>query len=365
MASLGRRNRRHLDIWPGFVDALATLLMVIIFVLMVFVLAQFFLGRALSGRNEALDRLGRQIGELTDLLSLERQSNADLRLNLSQMSGQLQSSLAEREQLAAQLGEAREGSAQAARLQQDVAALTALRDELEAKLRDMGAKVAEQEGQMAEDRKLSDEARAQAALLNQQIASLRDELVRLNEALGASEAKTRDQQATIADLGSRLNKALASRVEELSRYRSEFFGRLREVLGSRPGIRVEGDRFVFQSELLFATGSADLQEPGRSQLAQLARTLIEVTRQLPQDINWVLRVDGHTDRIPINTARFPSNWELSTARATSVVQFLAQQGLPPNRLAAAGFAEFQPLDKGTDEQALQRNRRIEIRLDQR
>lgn len=407
MASIGRRSRRHLDIWPGFVDALSTLLMVIIFVLMVFLLAQFYLGQALSGRDQALERLGRQINELTELLSLERRANSDLRLNVAQLSTELQASIAEKERLAGKVQQSSELAAQLAAmtaraeaagrrasdmaaeleeafrtmsadretielqlrdlalLRNDIAALKALRQELEAKVTELGGKLGEQDGQLREERRLSEEARAHAALLNQQLASVREELARLSAALDASEKLGADQKIEIASLGQRLNQALASRVEELQRYRSEFFGRLREVLGNQPGIRVEGDRFVFQSELLFPSGSADLDTGGQFQLLQLAETLKQLMPQIPADVNWVLRVDGHTDRVPIQNVRFPSNWELSTARATSVVKFLIQQGVPPGRLAAAGFGEYAPLDAGSAPEALSKNRRIEIRLDQR
>jgi chemotaxis protein MotB len=406
MASIGRR-RRHFDIWPGFVDALSSLLMVIIFVLLVFMLAQFYMGHALSGRDQALARLGRQINELSELLSLERKANADLRLNMAQLSAELQSAVAEKERLAgkalqtedlaaalaAMTARAETASTNAAEmtkeleeafrtisadrekielqlrelalLRQDVAALKALRQELEAQVAELGAKVGEKEGQLAQERRLSEEARAHAALLNQQLELVRQELQRIAAALEASEKLTSEQKVEIANLGQRLNQALASKVEELQRYRSEFFGRLRQLLGSKPGIRVEGDRFVFQSELLFPSGSSDLDTGGQFQLVQLSESLKQLIPQIPADVNWVLRIDGHTDRIRIQNARFPSNWELSTARATSVVKFLIQQGIPPERLAAAGFGEYAPLDAGTTPDALAKNRRIEIRLDQR
>lgn len=408
MASIGRRQlRRPAHFWPGFVDALSTLLMVMFFVMMVFMLAQFFMGQALSGRDQALERLGRQVRELSDLLALERKATADLRLSVGQLSAELQVSTAERQRLAgraaeagallAQLqamtrdaGEAR-GRAESmsaeldeafrtmtadrekielqvrelALLRQDVAALKALRQELEAKVAELGAKAGEQQGQLAEERRISDEARAHAALLNQQLDTLRQEMLRLNAALEASEKLSSEQKIEIANLGQRLNQALAGKVEELQRFRSEFFGRLRQLLGEREGIRVEGDRFVFQSELLFPSGSSDLEPGGQLRLMELADTLKQIIPQIPSDLNWVLRVDGHTDRIPIATARFPSNWELSTARATSVVKFLITQGIPAERLAAAGFGEFHPIDAGDTPEGLAKNRRIEVRFDQR
>jgi chemotaxis protein MotB len=365
MPAIRRRGRSGINIWPGFVDALASLLLVIIFVLLAFVLTQFHLGQMLTGRDETINRLSRQINELSELLDLERHSNAELKVNIGRLTGQLQASTAERDRLQAQAAQAAADQQQVALLQHDVDALKALKEELEKKVAELGAKANEAQGQLAQERKLSEEARANAALLNQQLEALRQEMQRLAAALDASENLSAEQKVQIADLGKRLNAALAGKVEELARYRSEFFGRLRQVLGDRPGIRIEGDRFIFQSELLFASASADLGPEGQAQLAQLAHSLVEVTKQIPPDINWVLRVDGHTDKMPISSPRFPSNWELSTARAVSVVKFLAAQGIPQDRLAAAGFGEFQPVDKGDDPAALAKNRRIEIRLDQK
>ncbi len=362
------RNRsRHggINIWPGFVDALASLLLVIIFVLLAFVLTQFFLGQVLSGRDQTISKLSRQLNELTDLLDIERRSNAELKVNIGKLTEQLQASTAERDKWQAQANENAADHQRVALLQNDVEALKALKAELEKKIAELGAQAGEAQGQLAQEQKLSEEARAQAALLNQQLDAMRQQLANITAALEASENLSAEQKVQIADLGKRLNAALASKVQELARYRSEFFGRLRKILGDRPGIRIEGDRFVFQSELLFASGSAELGANGQLQLSQLAQSLLELAKQIPPDINWILRVDGHTDKIPIKSGRFPSNWELSTARALSVVKFLASQGIPQDRLAAAGFGEFQPVDKGDDPAALARNRRIEIRLDQR
>ncbi len=227
------------------------------------------------------------------------------------------------------------------------------------------ADVAKTGEDLAGEKKISSQAQAQVALLNQQLAALREQLARISAALEASEAKAKEQHVQIVNLGSRLNAALASKVEELARYRSEFFGKLREVLGNRKDVRVEGDRFVFQSEVLFNSGSAELLGGGRDQITRLAGTLKEIAGRIPQDIDWVLRVDGHTDRIPIHTAQFPSNWELSTARAVAVVKLLIAEGLPPQRLAAAGFGEYRPLDTSNAAGALSRNRRIEFKLTNR
>ena len=411
MTAIARSRQRDTNIWPGFVDALATLLMVIIFLLMIFVLAQFFLGQALSGRDQALVKLQSQVSELAELLSLERRNADDLRNNIAQLSGELQISVALRDdmkttisrlrlqgketeqKLATVLATAEAGktkiSAQLEELNslaQDVTALRALREELEAKIAAMAEKL-EQSGKtlLAEkeisksaraklkqsgktllaERKISKSARAKLALLNQQMAALRQTLAKISQALEVSEKLAADQKIQVSSLGQRLNAALASKVHELSRYRSEFFGRLRELLGGKKGVRIVGDRFVFQSEVLFAKGSADMGEAGKKRLLQLAQTLREISKDIPPDIDWVLRVDGHTDKDPIHTSRFPSNWELSSARAISVVQFLVSQNLPPNRFAAAGFGEFQPLEKRDDEIAKRRNRRIELKFTQR
>lgn len=350
-----RRIRRSPDIWPGFVDALASLVMVVVFVLLVFLVAQFFLGQALSNRNQVIGSLGRELAALVDQLSLEKGATAQLRADLARLTEDLKSTQTERDAQAEK----------AALLSHDIAALEALKAELEGKIGGLDAALGESRMRAADERRISDEARAQAALLNRQLEVLRQDLARIAAALDASDARDRDQKVQIADLGKRLNAALAAKVEELQKYRSEFFGRLRKVLGDRPGIRVEGDRFIFQSELLFDTGSDALGDRGRDEVRKLAATLKDITRQMPKDINWILRIDGHTDRRPITSDRFPSNWELSTARAIGVVRALAAEGIAPERLAAAGFGEFQPLDNGTTEVALARNRRIEFRLDQR
>lgn len=390
MALSVRSRRQGPDIWPGFVDAFATLLMVIMFVLTVFVLAQFFLSDMLSGRDQALARLQTQVSELADLLALERATSADLRTSLAQLSSQLQESTTARDQLAIKLKEAAEraegSESERNRLSAELAdafkTIQADRETIELKLRDLASLQRQIEALTAQRDKLAADvgtkdkeaeglrgdlagAQAEVELLNDQIKALREQLARIEEALQTEEAKSKLQNVQIADLSKRLNLALAGKVEELARYRSEFFGRLREVLGNRPDIRVVGDRFVFQSEVLFPSGSADLTPDGSAQVAQLGKTLQEIAKSIPANINWILRVDGHTDRVPIATAQFPSNWELSTARATSVVKQLIAVGIPPDRLAAAGFGEYQPLDHGNSPEARGRNRRIELKLDQR
>jgi len=391
------RNQHRTDIWPGFVDALAALLMVIIFLLMVFVIAQFFLNDALTGRDEALERLQVQVSDLADLLSLERQANEELRASTAKLSDELQASISisdglkkqvktlklqakTAEELAANLKNELALSlsniganeeiiesqlTQINALRNDVESLKALREELEEKVTQLLSKVSNKDEQLITEKKLSQTARAQIALLNKQVTALRKQILQIANILEASEKIAKQRRVKIANLGKRLNAALASKVQELARYRSEFFGRLRDVLGSQPGIRIVGDRFVFQSEVLFSKGSDQLENEGQKQIQQLAGTLRAITVKIPKNIDWILRVDGHTDQIPIRTTRFPSNWELSTARAISVVKFLVQRGISPTNLAATGFGEFQPIDPRDTEEAYIRNRRIELKLTQR
>lgn len=385
--SSSRRRESAINYWPGFVDALAALLVVVVFLIMVFALAQFFLSEALSGRDDALSKLNRQVDELARMLDLERSANTELRLSVSQLSAQLQNSISDRESLTDRLS-FMESLFKSAR-QENADQLETLRAQVDAdqetietqsrNLARLEADIADREARLAEimeraktaetsfleQSELTQQAQDQVALLNLQLAALRNQLAALNEALEASEAKNKEQNVQIVNLGKRLNEALATKVQELARYRSEFFGRLREVLGNRADIRIVGDRFVFQSEVLFESGQATLNPQGEEQLEQLAQTLVQIAREIPDDIDWILRVDGHTDERSISTARFPSNWELASARAISVVKFLVRSGIPPENLVAAGFGQFQPIDGGKDEISYRRNRRIEFKLDQR
>lgn len=380
---LSRRSQRNLNIWPGFVDALATLLLALIFVLMVLVLAQFFLSGAISGKDTALEHLRAELGEMAARLSLERRTGDELRADMALLSGELQASVAARDDLAdkvrglesdlglkeraiaADRDQIRTQIEELDRLAREVSALKALKGDLEASVKTLAGKVETTEAALGEERNISDSARAQAALLNQQIAALRSQIEALSGALGASEKLAQEQNVRIDTLGQRLNAALAGKVQELSRYRSEFFGRLRELLGDQKDVRVVGDRFVFQSEVLFESASAELGEAGKAQLIRLAQSVREIASRIPSDIAWILRIDGHTDTVPIYNWRYPSNWELSAARAISVVKFLSEQGVPVDHLAAAGFGAHHPLDAGTDDNARRRNRRIELKLTER
>lgn len=342
--ALGRNRRRErgVDYWPGFVDALSTLLLAIMFLLTVFVLAQFILGREITGRDEVLTRLNSQIAELTELLALEKSGKQDVEDTLANLQASLASSESERSRLQALLDK---GAGASDTANARIGALTE---------------------KLNEEQQVSARAMSQVELLNQQIAALRAQIAAVEAALQASEAKDQNSQAKIADLGRRLNVALAQRVQELNRYRSDFFGRLREILSDRENIRIVGDRFVFQSEVLFPVGGSELDDAGRAEMDKLASAILELAQEIPGEINWVLRVDGHTDNSPLTgTGRFRDNWELSSARATSVVKYLISKGVPANRLVAAGFGEYQPLAEGDTPEARAQNRRIELKLTER
>jgi chemotaxis protein MotB len=477
-----QRGSNGLEAWPGYVDALSTLLMVIIFVLLVFVLAQAFLSVALTGRDKQLDRVNQQLAEVSDMLSLERGRTTDLQNSIAQLNQELTSTSAARDTLSQQVAalkdqaeqvgadrdtlraerdrlsqrlsdaalQAQSGAARIDQLQKDLAAsagrtdaakqetalvatqladarrqladtsgkltdakaqlaemqrqmaeldktvqvgketiaarlsdlaklaeqnraLAALRDDLEKQAQDAAARAmtdqqrrAAVEAQLSDEKRLGDSARAQIALLNRQVDELKAQLSSVAKALDLTQTQGREKDTQIANLGQKLNAALAAKVEELQRYRSEFFGRLRQVLANRPGIQIVGDRFVFQSEVLFPVGSADLTQAGQSGITALAITIKDIATEIPPGINWILRVDGHTDRQPIKgNGQFASNWELSAARAITVVKLLIADGVPAEHLAATGFADNQPLDPGDTPEAYAKNRRIELRLTDR
>ena len=383
LARIGNARRVENFTWPGFVDALATLLMVIIFVLMVFVLIQVNLAYRVSGQDATLGEMRQQLASLGELLNIERRASADLAANLAQITNQLNASNANRDELQAQLASLQ--TAIAARTIQ-IADLTAKQTDAEAALATARNSLEERlgalqlaEGQLAMAQAQNQSAANQIDALRTETTASKAEIAQMTGALAALRLRIekltsllaeKDRQATrdkvaITSLGRSLNNALASRVQELQRFRSEFFGRLRDVLKGRDDVQIVGDRFVFQSEVLFAQGQAEIGSQGEEQLAKLAITLTDIAQKIPRDINWILQVDGHTDNVPIRAGRYADNWDLSTERALSVVRYLNQQGLPASRLAAAGYGEYQPLDASDSDNARRKNRRIEIKITQR
>lgn len=336
-----RRGGEYGEFWPAYVDVLSTLLLVVTLLMSIFMIAQYFSAEEVSGKDSALKRLTRQITELTSMLSLEKGKSQSSQDELAALQATLGSLKAENEKLTG-VGLGADERAKAA----------------EGKLAGLSSDLQSQKN-------ISDEALSKVDLLNQQLIALRRQIAGLSDALDAAEKKGADSDKTIKDLGARLNAALAMQVQELKRYRSDFFGRLRELLKDRKDIRVVGDRFVFESEVLFASGSATLTPEGISAMDQIAEAILELQKEIPKDIDWALQINGHTDARPISNPQYPSNWELSTARASSVVKYLVSRGVPADRLVAAGYGEFQPVDTGNTEEAYQRNRRIELKLTNR
>lgn len=422
MLSRTRRNATPVTAWPGYVDVLSALLMVVIFVLMIFVVAQFLLSEVLRGQESELARLHTQVSQLAEMLGIEREKSGRLEVQVARLSDTIIALSEDKEVLMSQVAgyavraetdrEAlRQQMLTIASLNEDISALRQVREKLEQEVgtlaavlegrdRELGVlrdrskllsarladqtettllaqeKIAEQEIRIQalsavltsqeqaieKEQQLSASARAEVALLTDQISRLRDQLEVIKTALSHAEMEGEKKDERIDDLGRQLNIALARKVHELTQYRSEFFGRLKQILGDSPAIQIRGDRFVFQAELLFASGSADLGEGGQVHLAALAGTLLETAKKIPDDINWILQIDGHSDKVPINNEFFASNWELSTARAVSVLRFLSRQGIPENRMAAAGFSKYHPIDPADTPAAFQKNRRIEIKL---
>ena len=336
-----RSGGEYAEFWPGYVDVLSTLLLVVTFLMSIFMIAQFYVAQESSGKDNVLRRLNRQIAELSNILSLERDKGGKAQDDLASLQVSLATLKSENEKLLSTgFG-------------------------IDEKIKGAEDRIASLSGEVAKEKELSAEAQSKVDILNQQLLALRRQIGALNEALGASEAKDKDSQTVIKDMGTRLNAALAQQVQELRRYRSDFFGRLRTALADRKDIRVVGDRFVFQSEVLFPSGQAAMSLEGLAAIDQLARAIIDLEKTIPKEVDWALQVDGHTDSRPIASKEFPSNWELSTARAVSVVKYLVSRGVPAHRLVAAGYGEFAPLDEGVTEDALRRNRRIELKLTNR
>lgn len=415
MLSKARRTSSPITAWPGYVDVLSALLMVVIFVLMIFTVAQFLLSEVLYGQKNELARLHSQVAELAELLGLEKEKSSQLTAEVTRLSDTIIGLSEDRDLLMGQVAEYKEASREQmltiASLNEDIATLRKLREELEKKVGNLAVSLESREQELGvvrdrskrlvarladkteltllaqeqieeqdiriqalsvilesqkeaveKEKQLSANARAEVALLSDQINRLRKQLKLISDALAAAEDAGKQKDERIADLGKQLNIALARKVHELERYRSEFFGRLKKILGDNPAVQIQGDRFVLQAGLLFESGSATLGDEGQEHLAFLADTLLDIAKKIPDDINWILRIDGHTDKIPIHNQFFASNWELSAARAVSVVRFLSQRGIPEKRMAAAGFSKNHPIDPSDTAEAYRKNRRIEIKL---
>lgn len=342
MSYLARRaKRRAFDVWPGFVDALSSMLMMVVLVLMIMAAAQFYLSSAVVNKDLALGELGEKLRQLAAALSLEKDTSSGIQARSAQLEDEMKRNTAE---------------------------MTLIRTSLLDKERAFNETQSERE-KLAHSLDASELAKGdlaiQLALIGKQVEELNAKLSILTIDLDTTRTKVKEKEHNIEELNKKLNKAYIKKVEELAEYRSEFFGRLKKVLSNRPDIRIVGDRFVFSSEVFFQSAAASLEESGKQELLKFAEALKEMSRAIPKDVDWVLSVVGHTDKLPISNAAFPSNWELSSARAISVVKFLSEAGIPPQRLAAIGYGEYQPLDSGASSEAFAKNRRIEVKLDQK
>ena len=378
MARSRSRTRRSADIWPGFVDAISTLLLVLIFLLTIFISSEFLLSKLLTNKDDALENLNVQIYQLSELLSLEKRENKDLTSTISKLNDKLNDSSLTSDLLSMEFSNLKNKNIELNSLLNSLKASTS---QIKEENKNLDIKNSNIESELKkllftlkatqvnlikaeEEVKLSEAAKNQVSLLNMQVAELREQLNIIQNLLDINLEDIKKKDIQIVELGRKLNTALAVKVGELTQYKSEFFGRLRSILGNRDDIQIVGDRFIFQSEVLFASGSAEVAIEGVLELTKLSKILLDITKDIPTDIPWVLQIQGHTDQNPINTPLYPSNWELSAARAISVGKVLISSGVSSDKISVAGFAEFQPLELGNSPSSFRKNRRIEIKLTQ-
>ena len=461
-------------IWPGFVDVLASTLMVIIFIVLLFTVSQVYLGDLVVGKNEQILNLEKTIeiqdetiveqdSTLTDkeITLIERQEVIDqldnelvildeeIRLKqseildkqnlltskdqeislqeaiidqkedaiitldtlieeqaldigklnqmIAQLTQELSLSLEEKENLRGQLVDLNQ---EQKTLKNTLSQLGGKNEELVGKLSDsqnrvqslletlsssevenkglqgkiddikdqnlsLQGQISELENESSFKTENLNDALIKISRLSDDIKILSNEIQLLNNLLDSKEAEIANNKIELGEIGDRLNRVLTSELFKLQKYKSEFFGKLSEALGDRDDIQIKGDRFIFQSEILFDSGSVEIQSSGRVALSLIAKTLIDLINDIPTELNWVLQIDGHTDKVPISTSQFPSNWELSHARALEVVKFFIGQGIPADRLSANGYGEYQPINIGDSREDLKQNRRIELKITQK
>ena len=372
-----RIRKKQLDYtWPGFVDALSSLLMVIIFVLMIFVISQFFISQKMSGQDEALIKLKKNLTELSDLLSLERGTTSELTSQLSVLEEKIvviKEELLKEKEITKQYQEEIRGTKNIIALNESE--INELKIALEEKIKnttqlrnevsDLDKQVNQKNLEIQSKDKILKANKEEVNQLISTTLKLKNKLTQLQTLLSAYKAKDKKENVKTLNLGRDVNSALARRVEELEKFKSDFFGRVKELIKGRKEIRVVGDRFVFQSEVLFSLGSEELGVEGQLEMQKLAATLMEIEKSLPTDIDWILQIEGHTDSLPVKKGQtYRDNWELSTKRALSVLRYLIKQGIDPNRLSASGYGSFQPIDKKNTKSARMKNRRIEMKITQ-
>ena len=375
--ALNKIRRRHVDYtWPGFVDALSSLLMVIIFVLMIFVLSQFFLSQKMNGQDEALVKLKTNLIELSELLSIERNVTIELTSSLTIFENKINIIQSKLEQEKIKNDNNKE------KLQENEKTIRLSKFKISELEEILNKKIEEVlnskntilslennlQKRKSEVEMKTDTLKANKEEINKLTAAsiqLRNKLSQIQTLLTAYKAKDKKDNVKTLNIGKDLNSALARRVEELQKFKSEFFGRVKELIKDRPEIRIVGDRFVFQSEVLFSIGSVEIGPKGQLEMINLASTLVEIEKSLPTDIDWILQIEGHTDNLPVKEGQtYKDNWELSTKRALSVLRFLIKQGINPSRLSASGYGSFQPIDINNNANARKKNRRIEMTITQ-
>ena len=375
--ALNKIRRKHVDYtWPGFVDALSSLLMVIIFVLMIFVLSQFFLSQKMNGQDEALVKLKTNLIELSELLSIERNVTIELTSSLTIFENKINIIQSKLEQEKIKNDNNKE------KLQENEKTIRLSKFKISELEEILNKKIEEVlnskntilslennlQKRKSEVEIKTDTLKANKEEINKLTAAsiqLRNKLSQIQTLLTAYKAKDKKDNVKTLNIGKDLNSALARRVEELQKFKSEFFGRVKELIKDRPEIKIVGDRFVFQSEVLFSVGSVEIGQKGQLEMVTLASTLVEIEKSLPTDIDWILQIEGHTDNLPVKEGQtYKDNWELSTKRALSVLRFLIKQGINPSRLSASGYGSFQPIDINNNADARKKNRRIEMTITQ-
>ena len=356
--------------WPGFVDALASLLMVFIFILMIFVIAQFYVTKKLSGKDEALIKMEAEIFELNNLLSIERNVVSKLSIDVDKIEKKFENQslklMKKEKEFQKSLNDLNIKDFEITKLAEKLKNKDNLFNKLKEDLKNNLQVTQKQKLVIKENEKDISATIQEIKILLNETKNLKQKINKLKSLLTVYQAKDAKEKIKNIDLGKNLNSALARRVEELQKFKSEFFGRVKEKIKDRPEIKIVGDRFVFQSEVLFETGSTNIGLKGKKELERLAAILIDIEKSLPKDINWILQIEGHTDNLPVKKGQtFVDNWELSTERALSVLRFFINNGLDPKRLSASGYGSFQPVEKGKKANSRSKNRRIEMKITQK
>jgi len=347
-----RKNLYEINYWPGFVDVLGTLLIVTIFTVLISTITQIYFNDQLEVKRGEISNLDEEINNLIDQLGGVTKKKKEAEKKFLDLENRFEKLEAEKNQLKEEFSK---NQYILKMKNKELSDLVSERGSLLEKIQKRNEKL---DTLSFENKKYE----IDMFEMKRNIEKLNNRLNELSSLLIAAEEKDKTNKVKIENLGKKLNQALAGKLQEISKYQSEFFRKIKEALGNREDIIVSGDRFIFPSEVFFESGSDIIQEAGREKLYEIAVSLKEISEKIPKKIDWILRIDGHTDKVPINNERFKSNWHLSSSRAINIVKFFIEQGIPPNRLVAAGFGEYSPLVLDESEQAYEKNRRIEIKL---